>query len=152
MLGQPQARPKPIAEEPVKRVRDPNKLFENNRNHEHENSSCKNTVKMTDRREFSFLDSQKESNVPLNNNHKNLLSRKPNEFWTNKPETNEIGGIWGSVNDTVSRLHAINSQQVNKPDAMIFISDEKPLNPFIHESQMFMANSETNIFGHKGGE
>lgn len=73
---------------------------------------------MTDRREFSFLDSQKESNVPLNNysqNHKNLLSRKPNDFWQQKQDGagKEIGGIWGSVNDTVTRLNGINSSKLS---------------------------------------
>jgi len=82
----------------------------------HENSSCKNTVKMTDRREFSFFESQANSNIPLNNNksQKNLLARKPNEYW-NQPNGNgpvgnkELSGAWGSVNDTVSRLQGINS-------------------------------------------
>lgn len=54
-----------------------------------ENSSCKNTIKMTDQREFSFFDSLKLAN--------------------NKPSAEQHASIrhstWGgSVNDTIARL------------------------------------------------
>lgn len=77
------------------------------KSHERENSSCKNTVKMTDRRDFSFIDSHKESNVPLSYNNKNLLAKRPTETRQGKPDGQL--GVW--VNDTVSRLHGINSAQ-----------------------------------------
>ena len=65
---------------------------------------------MTDRRDFSFVDSQRESNVPLSYNNKNLLAKRPAE--KGKPDGQL--GVW--VNDTVSRLHVINSAQHSNKD------------------------------------
>jgi hypothetical protein len=56
-----------------------------------ENSSCKNTIKMTDRREFSFFDSLKHP--------------KPVDYASIRHST------WGSVNDTIARLQALSNSQ-----------------------------------------
>jgi hypothetical protein len=52
--------------------------------HERENSSCKNTVRMADRKDFSFIDSHRESNVPLNNF--SLLGKRPMDNRSGKPD------------------------------------------------------------------
>lgn len=90
-------------------------LEETKANGERENSSCKNTVKMTDRRDFSFIDSQRESNVPLNILKRDKSAKQ--EGW--------------SVNDTVSRLHGINSQQMSNKELR---PEPMSVNPFIHDS------------------
>jgi hypothetical protein len=102
---------------------------------------------MTDRRDFSFIDSQRESNVPLSYNNKNLLGKRPTEIRQSKPEVNM--GMWGSVNDTVSRLHGINSAQMSNKDLLYPRAEPFSVNPFIHDCQLFgtQSNTETKNFG-----
>ena len=77
--------------------------------HERENSSCKNTVKMADHKDhkdFSFIDSHRESNVPLN--YCSLLGKRTLDGQAGKPDQGPSAGF-GSVNDTVSRVQGISS-------------------------------------------
>lgn len=135
---------KPLSLEDSKIKDQPNALT---KSHERENSSCKNTVKMTDRRDFSFVDSHRESNVPLSYNNKNLLGKRPTEIRQGKPEYQL--GMWGSVNDTVSRLHGINSAQLSNKDPLYPRAEPFSVNPFIHDCQLFgtQSNTETKNFG-----
>lgn len=61
------------------------------------------------------------------------------------------GQAWGSnVNDTVSRLHGLNTSQMSKLDGVMYGPDGNPLNPFISDSYLFQnsnAQNETNNFG-----
>jgi len=71
-----------------------------------ENSSCKNTIKMTDRREFSFFDSMKQP--------------KQIDYASIRQST------WGSVNDTVARLQALSNSQKSIKDGI-----KEGNNPFV---------------------
>ena len=108
------------------------------------NSSCKDTVRMNERREFSFIEqmSKDGANDP----------QKPSEYFLvqNKAKQRNSGNII-SVNDTVSRLQGLNSSQASKQDGVMYGPDGNPLNPFISDSYLFQnslnPNNETNNFG-----
>lgn len=124
----------------IKKDLKPRSMEESKKSHERENSSCKNTVKMTDRRDFSFVESQRESNVPLTN-YNLLQGKRPSK--QEKPENG-----WASVNDTVTRLHGINSAQMSNKDPLKDRLEVMAVNPFIHDSQLFVTqDSETKNFG-----
>ena len=71
--------------------------------HDGENSSCKNTVKMTDRREFSFLESQHgKGEVKIRATQ--ASNSVNNEYFKSLVDSKKDKDAWGSINDTVSRL------------------------------------------------
>mmetsp|Transcript_21483 Transcript_21483/g.28791 ORF Transcript_21483/g.28791 Transcript_21483/m.28791 type:complete len:156 (-) Transcript_21483:1109-1576(-) len=101
------------------------------------NSSCKDTVKMTDRREFSFFESVNKEfgNANAALYHGSLgQSRQGNNF-----ESINVG----QINDTVSRLPGLNTSEMNREAGMMYGPDGAPCNPFISDSYLFL-NSVTN--------
>ena len=100
---------------------------------------------MNDRREFSFIESVNRefgnANVGGGIYQGSLgQSRQANQF-----ESINIG----QINDTVSRLHGLNTSEMKKNAGFMYGPDGAACNPFIGDSYLFMNNSvsDTNNFG-----
>ena len=103
----------------------------NDQDREMMNSSCKDTMKMNDRREFSFIEQSTNENVGALNNYHSLQVMGTADGYID-------GQAWGNnVNDTVSRLQGLNTSQMSKLQAVLYGPDGNALNPFIGDSYLF---------------
>ena len=123
--------------------RDPIAPHNLNSNDEHMNSSCKDTMKMN--REFSFFESVNRefgnANAGGGIYHGSLgQSKHINQF-----ESINIG----QPNDTVSRLHGLNTSEMKREAGILYGADGAPCNPFISDSVLFQnsGTNESNQFG-----
>ena len=97
-------------------------------------------MKMNDRREFSFIESvnREFGNVNVGGIYQGSLgqSRQDNNF-----ESINIG----QINDTVSRLHGLNTSEMKKNAGFMYGPDGAACNPFIGDSYLFMNNSANSV-------
>ena len=100
---------------------------------EHVNSSCKNTIKMNDRRlhgvhgDFSFFES-----VNREFGNANAANHNSNQHGSQYESINV-----GQINDTVSRLQGLNTSEMNRHAGIFNGPDGNPCNPFISDSYLF---------------
>ena len=61
------------------------------------------------------------------------------------------GGVAGGINDTVSRLHGLNTSEINRQSGAFNGPNGNPCNPFISDSYLFLnsAANESNNFGNQ---
>jgi len=105
-------------------------------------------MKMNDRREFSFIESV---NREFGNNAGNNIGGIYNQGSLGQSrQANNFESInIGQINDTVSRLHGLNTSEMKKKAGFMYGPDGAACNPFIGDSYLFMNNSvnDTNNFG-----
>jgi len=102
------------------------------------NSSCKDTMRMNDRREFSFFEAvnREFGNANIGSIYHGSLgqSRQANHF-----ESINIG----QVNDTVARMHGLNTSEIKREVGALYGANGASCNPFISDSYLFL-NSNSN--------
>ena len=81
---------------------------------DHMNSSCKDTMKMNDRREFSFFESV---NREFGNANAGIYQGSLGHL---RPSGNFESISIGHINDTVSRLHGLNTSEMQRQGGAIY--------------------------------